>query len=91
MARSAQIWQGEECKFSTCWRRTYLGVVQGCAAGTRQRRDAEQLLEGVFRDGRNSATFDAACKEIELHGATTSEMRTWDRPSIRCFRLWATP
>ena len=74
VARSAQIWQGEECKFSTCWRRTYLGVVQSCPrAGSRQRRDAEQLLEGVFRDGRNSASFDAACKAIELHGATTGD------------------
>ena len=74
VARSAQIWQGEECKFSTCWRRTYLGVVQSWPrAGTQQRYDANARLEGVLRDGRCSATFDAACKAIELHGATTGD------------------
>ena len=49
VARSAQIWQGEECKFSTCWRRTYLGVVQSWPrAGSQQRYDADARL-GVTR------------------------------------------
>ena len=70
VARSAKIWQGEECRFSTCWRRTYLGVVQSWPrAGSQQRRDADARLQGVLREGRCSAAFHAACKAIELGGA----------------------
>ena len=75
VARSAQIWQGEECKFSTCWRRTYLGVVHAWPPndpGSQQRRDANARLEGIFHQvnvSRNSAYFDAASRAIELGGA----------------------
>ena len=76
VARSAQIWQGEEFKFSTCWRRTYLGVVHAWPPndpGSQQRRDAaDARLQGIFQDvnaSRNSAYFDAASRAIELGGA----------------------
>ena len=75
VARSAQIWQGEECKFSTCWRRTYLGVVHAWPPndpGSQQRGDANARLQGIFRQvnvSRNSAYFDAASRAIELGGA----------------------
>ena len=75
VARSAQIWQGEECKFSTCWRRTYLGVVHAWPPndpGSQQRGDANARLLGIFRQvnvSRNSAYFDAASRAIELGGA----------------------
>ena len=73
VARSAQIWQGEECKFSTCWRRTYLGVVQSWPrAGSQWSRDADARLQGIFQQldvSRNSAYFDAASRAIEVGGA----------------------
>ena len=72
VARSAQIWQGEGCKFSTCWRRTYLGVVQSWPRAISQRRDASLRLAAIFHQvnvSRNSAYFDAASRAIELGGA----------------------
>ena len=72
VARSAQIWQGEECKFSTCWRRTYLGVVQSWPRAGSQRHAADARLQGIFQQvnvSRNSAYFDAASRAIELGGA----------------------
>ena len=67
VARSAKIWQGEECRFSTCWRRTYLSCVQTRLHAVRLREGTSNtMLGGYVQIGQ----FDKACKEVEQGGAT---------------------
>ena len=67
VAQSAQIWQGEQFRFSTCWRRTYLSCVQARLHAVRLREGTSNtMLQHYVQSGQ----FDKACKEIERGGAT---------------------
>ena len=67
VAQSAQIWQGEQFRFSTCWRRTYLSCVQARLHAVRLREGTSNtMLQHYVQTGQ----FDKACKEIEQGGAT---------------------
>ena len=67
VARSAQIWHGEQFRFSTCWRRTYLSCVQARLHAVRLREGTSNtMLQHYVQSGQ----FDKACKEIEQGGAT---------------------
>ena len=72
VARSAKIWQGEECRFSTCWRRTYLSCVQ-----TKLRAVTQGVgSNGMLRHDVQSGQFDRACKEVEQGGAAFEDFDT---------------
>ena len=67
VARSAKIWQGEECRFSTCWRRTYLSCVQAWLHAVRLREGTSNtMLQHYVQTGQ----FDKASKEVEQGGST---------------------
>ena len=71
VAQSAQIWQGEQFRFSTCWRRTYLSCVQARLHAVRLREGTSNtVLQHYVQIGQ----FDKACKEIERGGATDLDM-----------------
>ena len=71
VARSAKIWQGEECRFSTCWRRTYLSCVQARLHAVRLREGTSNtVLQHYVQIGQ----FDRASKEVEQGGATDLDM-----------------
>ena len=92
VAQSAQIWQGEQFRFSTCWRRTYLSCVQARLHAVRLREGTSNtMLQHYVQSGQ----FDKACKEIERGGATVFGLALglalnptdWATPE----RDWATP
>ena len=92
VAQSAQIWQGEQFRFSTCWRRTYLSCVQARLRAVTQREGTSNtMLQHYVQTGQ----FDKACKEIEQGGATVFGLALglalnpadWATPE----RDWATP
>jgi len=73
VARSAKIWQGEECRFSTCWRRTYLSCVQTKLRSVRLREGTfNTMLQHYVQTGQ----FDRACKEVEQGGAAFEDFDT---------------
>ena len=73
VARSAKIWQGEECRFSTCWRRTYLSCVQTKLLSVRIRGGTSNaMLQHYVQTGQ----FDRACKEVEQGGAAFEDFDT---------------
>ena len=92
VAQSAQIWHGEQFRFSTCWRRTYLSCVQARLHAVRLREGTSNtMLQHYVQSGQ----FDKACKEIERGGATVFGLALglalnpadWATPE----RDWATP
>ena len=71
VARSAQIWHGEQFRFSTCWRRTYLSCVQARLHAVRLREGTSNtVLQHYVQIGQ----FDRASKEVEQGGATDLDM-----------------
>ncbi len=72
VARSAKIWQGEECRFSTCWRRTYLSCVQTKLRAVPQGVTSNGMLQHCVQAGQ----FDRACKEVEQGGAAFEDFDT---------------
>ena len=92
VARSAQIWHGEQFRFSTCWRRTYLSCVQARLHAVRLREGTSNtMLQHYVQTGQ----FDKASKEVEQGGATVFGLALglalnpadWATPE----RDWATP
>ena len=73
VARSAKIWQGEECRFSTCWRRTYLSCVQTKLLSVRIRGGTSNAM---LRHYVQTGQFDRACKEVEHGGAAFEDFDT---------------
>ena len=73
VARSAKIWQGEECRFSTCWRRTYLSCVQTKLLSVRIRGGTSNAM---LRHYVQTGQFDRACKEVEQGGAAFEDFDT---------------
>ena len=70
VARSAQIWHGEQFRFSTCWRRTYLSCVQARLHAVRLREGTSNtVLPHYVQTGQ----FDRACKEVEQGGARVED------------------
>ena len=70
VAQSAQIWQGEQFRFSTCWRRTYLSCVQARLHAVRLREGTSNtVLPHYVQTGQ----FDRACKEVEQGGARVED------------------
>ena len=73
VARSAKIWQGEQFRFSTCWRRTYLSCVQARLHAVRLREGTSNtMLQHYVQTGQ----FDRACKEVEHGGAAFEDFDT---------------
>ena len=61
VARSAQIWHGEQFRFSTCWRRTYLSCVQAWLRAVRLREGTSNTMLQHYVQNNTGLTINGDC------------------------------